>query len=142
MPDSEKPFSYFSSRQKLLKLAASGYLVLLVVSHWQLPQHYVWVIAAFFSIVMNFTYLTEAVNARRFVTTETLVATNLIILSVAGVFVSPLFVIAAIFGHGLWDLAKHFGRGIPFFFWYTCSCFIVDAVYSAALLVYLLKGTA
>ena len=105
-----------------------------------MSEHYVWFIAAFFSIAMNFTYLIEAVQAQRFVIIETCVLTSLIVLSVMGVLISPLFVILAIFGHGAWDLAKHFGQGIPFFFWYTCSCFIVDTIYGAALTTYWFQG--
>ena len=85
---------------------------------------------------MNFTYITEALISKKSVAAELVVASLLILASIVGLFVSPLLIIAAIFGHGCWDLAKHFGSGVPFFFWYTCSCFVVDAAYSAALLLY------
>ncbi len=127
---------FFDKRQKPLAVAATLYLVLLLWSHWQLNPAYVWGIAAFFSVAMNFTYLTQAISTRKFVPTELSIAMTLIVFSLLGVFVSPLFVIVAIFGHGCWDLAKHFGRGVPFYFWYTCSCFIVDTAYSSALLWY------
>ena len=128
--------SFFKHRQKLLGIAATAYVVLLLLSHWQLPAVHVWIIAAAFSVLMNFTYLTEAISRRSFVKTELIVALTLIVASVLGVLVTPLLVIAAIFGHGVWDLHKHFGRGVPFFFWYTCSCFLVDTAYSISLLVY------
>ena len=128
--------SFFQSRQKQLALAASLYVVLLIVFHWQLPSKHVWIIAAFFSIIMNFTYVTEAYYRREFINSETVVASILIIASILGVIISPAFVIVAIFGHGVWDLAKHNGAGIPFFSWYTLSCFMVDITYSTVLLIY------
>jgi len=85
---------------------------------------------------MNFTYLIEAISLRKFVTTESLIAATLISASLLGLILSPLLLIAAIFGHGIWDLFKHYGRGIAFYAWYTCSCFIVDTTYSLSLLVY------
>lgn len=127
---------FFHSRQGQLKTATALYAGLLVFSHWQLPDTYVWYIAAFFSIAMNFTYLLQAISMKQSVAAETLVATALTVLSLLGILVSPLLVIAAIFGHGCWDLAKHFGSGVPFYFWYTCSCFVFDCIYSAGLLIY------
>ncbi len=118
--------SFFINRQKALGIAATAYVLLLLLSHWQIPSIHVWVIASVFSIAMNFTYLTEALSIRSFAKTEALVATILVSASLFGLFVSPLLLIAAIFGHGCWDLAKHFGNGVPFYFWYTCSCFLVD----------------
>jgi len=85
---------------------------------------------------MNFTYLVDAISIKSFVKQEAVVTTLLVAASIAGVFSSPLWVIAAIFGHGCWDVAKHFGAGVPFFAWYTWPCFIVDTIYSAALLFY------
>ncbi len=128
--------SFFRNRQKTLGIAATIYVVLLIVTHWQLPSMHVWVIAAVFSILMNFTYLIEAVALRSFAKTEAIVATSLILASITGLLITPLLLIAAIFGHGVWDLLKHFGKGVPFYFWYTCSCFLVDTAYSSSLLFY------
>ena len=128
--------SFFHKRQKILGIAATAYLVLLLLSHWQLPPIHVWAIAVVFSIAMNFTYLTEALSLNRFAKTEAVIAAILIGASLLSFVFSPLLVILAIFGHGCWDLAKHFGRGVPFYFWYTCSCFIVDTAYSITLLAY------
>jgi len=110
--------------------------VLLLLSHWQLPPIHVWVFAAVFSIAMNFTYLIEALSQSRFLKVEAVVAFLLIGASLIGLVTSPLLIIAAIFGHGCWDLAKHFGAGVPFFFWYTCSCFLIDTAYSLSLFMY------
>jgi len=115
-------YSFFRKHQKSLALAATLYLVLLLLSHWQLPPIHVWVIAAVFSVAMNFTYLAEAIAAKKFVSVELAVTSILIVLSVLGALVWPPFVIAAVFGHGVWDLAKHYGMGVPFFSWYTLSC--------------------
>ncbi len=132
----EKAASFFQKRQKQLGLAASAYVIFLLLSHWQLPSAHVWWIAAFFSIVMNGVYILEAKARREFISREAIVAGVLIVLSILGVVMSPVFVIAAIVGHGLWDLAKHRGAGVPFFAWYTLSCFAVDVLYGAALTVY------
>lgn len=131
--------SFFRTRQKPLMIVATLYVVLLVVFHAQLPKMHVWLIAALFSIIMNFTYLTEAYRRQVFVHKEALVASTLILASIAETIVSPVFVIGAIFAHGIWDIAKHLGVGIPFFRWYTLSCFAVDAAYSAALFVYWMR---
>ena len=128
--------SFFQTRQKPLLIAATLYVVLLVISHAQLPKIHVWVIAGIFSILMNFVYVTEAYHRRAFFHQEALIASTLILASIAGIIVSPIFVIGAIFAHGLWDIAKHLGIGVPFFRWYTLSCFMADTTYSAALLVY------
>ena len=128
--------SFFLKRQKPLAIGATVYVLLLLISHWQLPPVHVWVIAAVFSVTMNFTYLSEALSLRSFAKTEAFVALVLIGASLLGLVFSPLLVIAAIFGHGCWDLAKHFGSGVPFFFWYTCSCFLVDTAYSFTLFLY------
>ncbi len=130
------PQSYFLKRQKVLALAASAYVVLLLLFHWQLPSIHVWVIAAVFSVAMNFTYLTEALAMQKHVVAECLISVLLISMSLLGLVLSPLLLILAIFGHGCWDLAKHFGRGVPFFKWYTCSCFLVDSLYSSVLALY------
>ncbi|MFY0680276.1 MAG: hypothetical protein JXR13_06855 [Thalassovita sp.] len=130
--------SFLRRRQKALMFAASLYVVALIVSHSTLPALHVWVIAAVFSIIMNATYVVEAYAARRLLRTELSVALVLIVASVLGVMWHPAFVIFAIFGHGTWDIAKHFGAGIPFFSWYTLSCFAVDMTYGLVLLVYFL----
>ena len=119
--------SFFLRREQQLKIAASLYVILLILSHATFPQSLVWFIAALFSIAMNFTYVIEAVS---------LVAVVLILLSLGGVFLSPILVIIAIFGHGCWDLLKHYGSGVPFFTWYTLSCAIVDFFYGSILLIY------
>lgn len=128
--------SFFQTRQKILSLAVTAYLLMLIVSHWQIPSIHVWLIAAVFSVLMNFTYLVEAVSLKSYAATESWVAFGLIALSILGFFTSPLFLIVAIVGHGVWDLAKHFGAGVPFLSWYSWSCFLVDMAYGSALLFY------
>ena len=128
--------SYFQSRQKLLAILGALYVFFLLLSHWQLPKAHVWWIAGVFSIIMNFVYIKEARALRQFVRVEALIATLLIVLSCLGALWYPPLVIAAIFGHGCWDIAKHLGAGVPFLSWYTLSCFAVDTLYSGALLLY------
>ena len=134
-----KSLSFFAQRQKLLALLAALYVVLLILSHATLPSGHVWGIAVVFSIVMNGVYLTEARSLGAFVRTETVVGLTLIGLSLVGL-AQPLAVIAAIFLHGCWDVAKHRGAGVPFFNWYTLSCFAVDTFYSGALLLYWIRA--
>jgi hypothetical protein len=111
--------SVFARYQTWLMGAMVLFVLSLILSHATLPTAYIWGIAAFFSIAMNFTYLTDAVWQGRRVGTEATVMIALIIASLLGIVLHPLFVIAAVFGHGLWDLAKHYGAGLPFFSWYT-----------------------
>jgi len=131
--------SFFQTRQKPLLKAATLYVVSLGIFHSQLPKTHVWVIAGIFSILMNFVYLTEAYHRQAFLNREVLIASILILASIAGTVVSPIFVIGAIFSHDIWDIAKHQGIGVPFLRWYTLSCFAVDTAYSAALLIYWIK---
>lgn len=128
--------SFFRRRQKPLMMAATLYVAGLILSHATLPAAHVWIIAALFSILMNFTYITEAYAQGRLLQTEAGVMIALVIASILGATMHPAFVICAVFGHGLWDLAKHFGAGIPFFSWYTLSCAAVDMAYGSVLLVY------
>ena len=117
-------------------IASIVYVVALIVSHSTLPPMHVWVIAAVFSIAMNFTYITEAYHQDRLMRPELAVMLTLISASVLGVIVHPLFVVFAIIGHGSWDIAKHFGAGIPFFSWNTLGCFATDITYGTVLLTY------
>ncbi len=128
---------YFHKHWLVLRFSAAIYVIALIASHSYLPPQYVWALATFFSIAMNFTYLIQAVSLKNFVSLELMIATGLILLSLAGFFISPWLVIAAIFLHGTWDLAKHRGTGIRFFSWYTIGCVVVDWIYAAALIAYL-----
>ncbi len=128
--------SFFSRRQKPLAIAAATWTVLLILSHWQVPAAFVWWVAALFSVTMNATYLIEARSRRANAGVELAVAALLVCLSLLGPLLWPPFVIAAVAGHGAWDVAKHYGAGVPFLSWYTWSCAGVDLVYAAALLAY------
>lgn len=131
--------SFFQERQKLLLTAASLYVLFLILSHWQLPSAHVWIIACVFSILMNFTYMIEAFAGRTFLRKEVVIASILIALSILGAAIYPPLVIAAIYGHGIWDIAKHRGAGVPFFSWYTLSCAAVDFTYASVLLAYWMR---
>lgn len=128
--------SLFSQRFIELKALSALYVIALILSHAIFPIEYVWGIAVFFSITMNFTYPWAAYVRSQSFNFETYIALGLITLSIAGVLISPLCVIAAIFLHGCWDVAKHKGAGVPFLKWYTLGCVSVDWVYSIALLVF------
>jgi len=130
--------AFFHAHKKLLLCFAVLYVLALIISHATLPAVHVWVIAAVFSVLMNLVYITQAVSLRDHMFTEAAVADILILLSILGVLIHPLFVIAAIFGHGLWDMSKHWGFGVPFFSWYVWGCAIVDVTYGSTLLAYYL----
>ena len=117
-----------------LKLASAAYVLALILAHIQMPWA-VWPVAVFFSVAMNFTYPWAALVQRTGVNTEVVMSLCLIGLSLLGLW-QPLFVIAAIFFHGCWDMAKHHGHGTPFFGWYISGCVIVDWIYSSALILY------
>ena len=135
----DKAMSFFETRQKTLGILAALYVLFLLLSHWQLSSAHVWIIAAVFSILMNFTYMIEAFSLQSFLRKEIVIAAILITLSFLGALLYPPLVIAAIFGHGVWDISKHRGAGVPFFSWYTLGCAAVDFTYSALLLIYYLR---
>lgn len=120
-----------------LRFVTTVYVLALVVSHLAFPSKYVWWIAAFFAIAMNFTYPWAAVLTGRFFSLEVVISLGLVTMAILGVAVSPIWVIAAIIGHGVWDLLKHFGQGVPFLNWYTLGCTIIDGLYATALILYL-----
>lgn len=127
---------FFARHQRLLLILASAYVLGLIVTHAALPAAHVWWIACVFSVLMNVPYVLEARITGHPVTREAQIAGLLIILSLAGPLIAPPFVIAAILLHGVWDIAKHRGAGVPFVSWYTLGCAVVDAVYAGALLAY------
>ena len=88
---------------------------------------------------MNFTYIIEVMSVGRYFAVEIFVSASLILLSIFGIILHPLFVIFAIFGHGLWDLHKHAGAGVPFVRWYTLGCVVVDTFYGSTLLFYFIQ---
>ncbi len=132
----------FSHRFLALKAAATVYVVAIPISHFALPHSMVWEIALFFLIAMLFTYPAAALIEKQDVQLEFSVSVGLAALGVVGFFVSPWLIILALFGHGIWDLAKHHGHGVPFFGWYISGCVAVDWAYSAALTIYLVSGAA
>ena len=131
--------SFFTRCHRALVTGSALYVLLLLVSHATLPPQHVWIIAVIFSITMNFTYIIEAMSIGKYYAVEIFVSASLILLSVFGIILHPLFVIFAIFSHGLWDLLKHAGAGVPFVQWYTLGCFVVDALYGTTLLMYFIQ---
>lgn len=127
---------FFARHQRLLLLLGTVYVLGLIGTHATLPAQHVWWIAAAFSILMNAPYVIEARATARFVGIETGLAITLIALSLAGPLIAPPFVIVAILAHGLWDIAKHLGTGVPFLSWYTLGCAGVDFIYAGSLFTY------
>ena len=121
----------------LLKVISTGWLVAMIVLHTTQDQVHTWTIAAVLSIAMNSTYIWAAYRSDYALKIESFVAAFLIGLTVAGLWVSPWLIIAGIFGHGAWDLAKHVGHGVPFFRWYTLGCVTADWSYGVALTAHL-----
>lgn len=124
----------------LFKVLTGLYVLGLLWSHATYDPTHVWVIVAVFSIIMNATYPWAAFKAGQFLTLEVGVALALCLMSVAGIFIAPPFVILAVFLHGAWDIAKHRGAGVAFFSWYTMGCLIVDWTYAGVLCVYYYLG--
>lgn len=123
-----------------LKAASTLYVIGILVSHYALPHHWIWHIAAFFLIAMLFTYPAAAFRAGAHVSLEVRISLFLAALGIAGLWLSPWLIIAGIFGHGVWDLFKHRGHGTPFFGWYVNGCVVVDWCYAASLTFLLLTG--
>ena len=126
---------FFSRDFLWIKALAALYVIGIVVSHGVLPESWVWHLAVFFSIAMNFSYPYAALVDGKATRLEVAISGILIVMSLLG-FWYPLFVIAAIFLHGCWDLAKQCGHGVAFFGWYVSGCVLVDWLYSASLLLY------
>lgn len=112
------------------------YVVAVPVAHGLIPATYAWWIATAFSIIMNFVYPLQAKETHSHFGLELKVAVPFGALSLMGPLVHPLFVIAAIAGHGVWDWCKHKGQGVRFFTWYPPACAIFDFGYAAALAWY------
>ena len=122
-----------------LKLACAAYVLAIPLAHGLLPDRFVWEIAAFFLVAMLFTYPLAALNARRWIGVETGVSLGLAALGLVGLAGFPALVVAGIFGHGVWDLCKQRGAGVPFFGWYVTGCVTVDWLYAAALALHLVR---
>jgi hypothetical protein len=131
--------SFFTRYHQLLVIGSALYVLLLLVLHATFSTQHVWIIAAIFSVAMNFTYIIEAKSIGKHYAVELCVSAFLILLSIFGVILHPLFVIIAILGHGVWDLLKHAGAGIPFLRWYTLGCVVVDMFYGITLLIFFLQ---
>lgn len=128
-----EPFS--TKNFMALKILSTAYVLGIVLSHAFMPHALIWPIAVVFSIAMNFTYPWAAMMEGNFLKLEVAISLTLILMSVAGL-ISPPFVIVAIFLHGVWDLFKHNGHGVPFFKWYTNGCVVWDWLYAASLLLF------
>ena len=130
-----------SSRFIWVKLFAAIYVVAIPLSHGALPQTWVWELALVFLLLMLPPYVIAAAQQRQAVLLERVVALCLAALAGTGyVLGAPILIIAAIFAHGAWDLAKLAGMGTPFFGWYVTGCMAVDWTYAAALTFYMITG--
>ena len=133
--------SFFSPRFLWVKLFAALYVLAIPVSHSLLPAQFVWELALAFLLLMLPPYPMAAWRSGTAFGLELSVALGLAALTVGGyVLGAPALIIAAIFGHGLWDVAKVNGLGTPFFGWYLSGCMLVDWVYAGALVVHLSSG--
>ena len=124
-----------------VKAAATLYVIGILVSHFAMPHAWTWGIATFFLIAMLFTYPAAAWRAGDHLSLEMRVSFALAALGILGFLLTPLLIVAGIFGHGVWDLMKHRGHGTPFFGWYVNGCVVVDWSYAAALMIFYMVGT-
>ncbi len=130
--------SLISTNFLWLKIFATLYVAGIPVSHFTLPHFFVWEIALFFLVAMLFTYPVAALSQGAHLRREIIVSIFLAGLGVVGLVLSqPILIVLGIFGHGCWDLAKHYGAGCSFFKWYINGCVIVDWSYAAALTFFL-----
>jgi len=130
---------YFEKHLNMLKLAAAAWTLALLLFHSLLSADYIWTVAVILLVAMNFTYPIEALTSGRFVKSELSAAIILSLLALMSLWSSPLFVILAIFGHGLWDIRKFRGNGVKIAKWYTSACFVADLSYATLLLLYWLR---
>jgi len=126
----------FEQRGNLLKFAAALWTLSAVFLHFTFPIEFIWYVAIGLSISMNTTYPIQALSSGRYITKESAIALALCGCSLLALWWSPLFVIAAIFGHGVWDLLKLRGAGIGIANWYSAGCFIVDIFYAVSLFLF------
>ncbi|MEP4194460.1 MAG: hypothetical protein ABJL99_02375 [Aliishimia sp.] len=133
--------TFFSGHFLALKLAAALYVVAIPISHFWLPHSLVWEIALVFLLLMLPPYAIEAYGKGNVFQTELKLATGLAVIALLGFwFGAPWMIVLAVFGHGLWDIAKHNGAGVAFFRWYVTGCVLVDFTYAAALSFYILMS--
>lgn len=117
-----------------VKAVSALYVIAIPLSHFALPHGMIWEIAVFFLIAMLFTYPIAAIIQKKHVVLEVGISCVLAALGIAGLLMSmPTLIILAIFAHGVWDIAKHYGIGCKFFSWYVLGCVTVDWFYAAAL---------
>lgn len=116
------------------------YSISLPVLHLAFAHEHVWHVAVFFSVALNATYPVQAITKGTAVGKEIAVAGVLISMSLVALVASPLWVIGAVLGHGVWDWMKCNGHGVSFFRWYTIPCLVIDGCYASVLLIYYLSG--
>lgn len=121
-----------------VKLAATVYVLAIPVSHYALPHDWAWGIAFAFLVAMLFTYPIASVVQNNAIRLELSISLGLAAIGLLGLLTTPWLLIAAIFGHGLWDFMKYRGYGCGFFDWYVTGCMAVDWTYAAALSLYLI----
>lgn len=112
------------------------YVLIACVGHWIAGGAFVWPFAAAMMVVMTVTYPLEAWFRGEGLPIEAGFAIGLSAMAVIGAFTTPLLIIAAIFAHGLLDIAKWLGLGVTFYRAYLFGCALFDVVYAAALLLY------
>ena len=118
--------------------AFAAYVVLAAGLHWVAGAAYVWEVAALMMVLMTVTYPVEAFLTKQHRGLEATIALGLSVVAVLGLVLHPALIIAAIFAHGLLDLAKHSGLGVPFYRAYLFGCAAFDVAYAALLLSYAL----
>ncbi|MEO0486552.1 MAG: hypothetical protein AAF092_11630 [Pseudomonadota bacterium] len=124
---------------RLVTLAFSAYVVAAIGLHWVAGADHVWEVAALMMVLMTVTYPTEAALARQDRVLEFSIAGLLSALAIAGLFTSPLLIIAAVLAHGVLDLVKARGLGVPFYALYFFGCAAFDFAYAACLFAYFIR---
>ncbi|WP_147126391.1 hypothetical protein [Shimia ponticola] len=125
---------------RIVAPAFAGYVVLAVVGHGLVGVDHIWPFAALMMVLMTVTYPTEALLKREYLPLELGLALFLSAVAVIGAVTSPLLIIAAIAAHGVLDIVKSRGLGVPFFRSYLIGCAVFDFGYAAILLAVFLRN--
>lgn len=130
---------FLRQKQNLLISVAALYLTLVMLPQLPLAGPHIWLTAAAFSIFINLSYLAETSGRRDPLGIETLIASILICSVVFGLVTSPVVIVAAIFGQGIWHLTRRLQHGAPLKSLNTLGCFVADMSYGLVLLVLFLR---
>ena len=129
--------AYAAPLRRGLPWGFAGYIVAVVAAHALLPPAFTWGIAYLALLGMLFTYPAHALVQCEHRRWEVSLSIGFTAFGLLGVMVSPLFLVAAVAGHGALDLVKYLrGVGARVPVWYLSGCAAFDFAYAGALFTY------